>query len=345
MCSTNNGPIRLPVPSGARFSIFSPASNHVLIRGNLQLIHPQQDCYIQDQLSSPSNLVAYSQFSRPSTSVFRHPSHYSPYPSMDHHKNKESPVPIPNLIKKSRGRRVPTEAESDELGGGPSKARMFRCDVHGCGKCFLRGEHLKRHIRSIHTHEKRSSASILFSSRPAPNLMTAYKCVVPSCGKHFSRRDNLVQHLKIHKDLDVSALASALPPSPPFSFQDFSDYERKSVSPVATSDDSSYSASPSPPHQHQTTITGMGLPEPQYLINDTFDRFLMTNITMAVSSLQEQEPASSTGADYFYDASIGAMPQYVQQERLSFNQHSAYSLSPPVSSLPQNPMPVHYFYQ
>jgi len=186
---------------------------------------------------------------------------------------------------------------------------------------------------------------IVLSSSSAPNLMVAYKCVVPSCGKHFSRRDNLVQHLKIHKDLDVSALASALPPSPPFSFQDFSDYERKSVSPVATSDDSSYSASPSPPHQHQTTIRGMGLQEPHYLINDPFDRFLMTNITMAVSSLQEQDRASPTGVDYFCDASIGAMPQYVQQEQQSFNQHSAYSFSPPVSSLPQNQMPVHYLYQ
>jgi hypothetical protein len=79
-------------------------------------------------------------------------------------------------------------------------------------------------------------------------------------------------------------------------------------------------------------------------MNDTFDRFLMTNITMVVSPLQQQESAPSTGVDYFYDASIGAMPQYVQQEQ-SLNQHSAYSLSPPVSSLPQNPMPVHYFYQ
>jgi len=70
----------------------------------------------------------------------------------------------------------------------------------------------------------------------------------------------------------------------------------------------------------------------------------MTNITMAVSPLQQQEPASSAGVDYFYDASIGAMPQYVQQEQ-SFNKHSAYSFSPPVSSLPQHQMPVHYFYQ
>jgi len=71
----------------------------------------------------------------------------------------------------------------------------------------------------------------------------------------------------------------------------------------------------------------------------------MTNITMAVSPLHQQDLASSAGVDYFYDGSIGAMPQYVQQEQQPFNQHSAYSLSPPVSSLPQNQMPVHYFYQ
>ncbi|PPQ65692.1 hypothetical protein CVT24_012111 [Panaeolus cyanescens] len=33
--------------------------------------------------------------------------------------------------------------------------RTYVCDVAGCGKCFVRGEHLKRHIRSIHTYEKR----------------------------------------------------------------------------------------------------------------------------------------------------------------------------------------------
>lgn len=134
----------------------------LLIRGTKQLIHPQQDYYVQDQLSSQSNLVAYSHFSRPVASLPRHPSHYSPYPDMDPYRNKESPVPVPNLIKKSRGRRVPTEADADELGGGPSsKTRMFRCDVLGCGKCFLRGEHLKRHIRSIHTHEKRPYSPIV----------------------------------------------------------------------------------------------------------------------------------------------------------------------------------------
>jgi len=64
------------------------------------------------------------------------------------------PVPIPNLTKKSRGRRVPTK---DAAPGDPTQkdSRLYVCTVEGCGKCFHRGEHLKRHIRSIHTHEKR----------------------------------------------------------------------------------------------------------------------------------------------------------------------------------------------
>ncbi len=66
------------------------------------------------------------------------------------------PVPVPNLTKKSRGRHVPTVGQEQKRSGGDAaKARIHTCKVDGCGKCFARGEHLKRHIRSIHTHEKR----------------------------------------------------------------------------------------------------------------------------------------------------------------------------------------------
>lgn len=81
------------------------------------------------------------------------------------------PIPVPNLTKKSRGRRVPTmeefRAESatvvksangrkKDANSPSSKAsRTYTCDVEGCGKLFARGEHLKRHVRSIHTYEKR----------------------------------------------------------------------------------------------------------------------------------------------------------------------------------------------
>ncbi|KAG6820205.1 hypothetical protein H0H93_004055 [Arthromyces matolae] len=124
------------------------------------------------------------------------------------------PVPVPHLTKKSRGRKVPyvnTRAarghghvvedaayDSDDedsgrrggsgrgrgRGGGRSGGRSFVCTVEGCGKCFIRGEHLKRHIRSIHTNEKR---------KPPPHA-----CPYPGCGKSFSRRDNLGQHVRLH---------------------------------------------------------------------------------------------------------------------------------------------------
>ncbi|KAI0281299.1 hypothetical protein BGY98DRAFT_932187 [Russula aff. rugulosa BPL654] len=83
-----------------------------------------------------------------------------------------APVPVPNLTKKSRGRRVPTAPVIIVQGG---------CTVDGCYKCFARGEHLKRHVRSIHTNEK------------------PHKCPVEGCGKDFSRHDNLGQHMRVHK--------------------------------------------------------------------------------------------------------------------------------------------------
>ncbi|KAI9510753.1 hypothetical protein F5148DRAFT_976212, partial [Russula earlei] len=79
------------------------------------------------------------------------------------------PVTVPHLIKKSRGRRVP---ESDE-----AQERNHVCAVPGCSKSFARAEHLKRHVISLHTHEK------------------PFVC---GCGKTFARRDNLLQHQRVH---------------------------------------------------------------------------------------------------------------------------------------------------
>ena len=94
------------------------------------------------------------------------------------------PVPVPNLTKKSRGRRVPTLEDlqlpveewpvsatrrkvsggsgSGGGGGGKTGMRTYTCGVGGCGKLFARGEHLKRHIRSIHTYEKRALSFLCF---------------------------------------------------------------------------------------------------------------------------------------------------------------------------------------
>ncbi|KAF8314459.1 hypothetical protein DL93DRAFT_2038108, partial [Clavulina sp. PMI_390] len=100
------------------------------------------------------------------------------------------PVPVPNLTKKSRGRQVPSV--NSDMGvsttgiASPSagtleaelRARPFVCTVDGCGKAYIRAEHLKRHVRSIHTNDK------------------PYECPFPGCGREFSRYDNLCQHFK-----------------------------------------------------------------------------------------------------------------------------------------------------
>ncbi|CAI4049434.1 hypothetical protein SUVZ_13G1760 [Saccharomyces uvarum] len=55
--------------------------------------------------------------------------------------------------------------------------KPFHC--HICSKSFKRSEHLKRHVRSVHSNE-----------RP-------FACHI--CDKKFSRSDNLSQHIKTHK--------------------------------------------------------------------------------------------------------------------------------------------------
>ncbi|KAI0066657.1 hypothetical protein BV25DRAFT_1796900, partial [Artomyces pyxidatus] len=95
-------------------------------------------------------------------------------------------VPVPNLTKKSRGRKVPVVAQPAERhsqtknprAGSP---RLHVCQVEGCAKCFKRREHLKRHVVSIHTYEK------------------PFECDAEGCDKRFTRHDNLLQHQRVHR--------------------------------------------------------------------------------------------------------------------------------------------------
>ncbi|KAI5455247.1 hypothetical protein NCC49_000063 [Naganishia albida] len=88
------------------------------------------------------------------------------------------PNPIPNyqINKKSRGRTVttdPNEIDSNVV---------HVCPVPSCGACFKRREHVKRHIRGLHTEDK------------------PYDCRFPGCKSTFTRGDNLKGHyIKVHK--------------------------------------------------------------------------------------------------------------------------------------------------
>ena len=78
----------------------------------------------------------------------------------------DAPASTPQPIAR-RGRK-------QSLTEDPSKT--FVCTL--CSRRFRRQEHLKRHYRSLHTHEK------------------PFEC--NECGKKFSRSDNLAQHARTH---------------------------------------------------------------------------------------------------------------------------------------------------
>ncbi|KAK0185177.1 hypothetical protein F5146DRAFT_1005792 [Armillaria mellea] len=174
------------------------------------------------------------------------------------------PVPVPNLTKKSRGRRVPTTVvlQPEDL---KKDKRTYVCSVEGCGKCFHRGEHLKRHIRSIHTHEK------------------PFKCTYSACEKFFNRHDNLLQHLKVHthnkRPLPSDGSADSLLTDPGQNHAEFA---------ALAADNPSASSSLLAALQQQAAYTpsmvarSYGLPSEE----------LFTKTNMAVSSVRTEMPQS-----------------------------------------------------
>ncbi|KAF9130531.1 hypothetical protein BGW39_002989 [Mortierella sp. 14UC] len=78
-------------------------------------------------------------------------------------------------------------------------ARVFTCLVDACGKQFKRSEHLKRHVRSVHTLEK------------------PFGCPYENCPKRFSRSDNLNQHIRIHRHEKEKAQPKPFTSFTPFS--------------------------------------------------------------------------------------------------------------------------------
>ncbi|KAI9299363.1 hypothetical protein BJ944DRAFT_172478 [Cunninghamella echinulata] len=73
----------------------------------------------------------------------------------------------PSLSKKASSSRVKKQKSATSLHSNSSTAtsallKTFTCTEDDCGKVFKRSEHLKRHIRSIHTREKRKFFNYFF---------------------------------------------------------------------------------------------------------------------------------------------------------------------------------------
>ncbi|KAF9129672.1 hypothetical protein BG015_004114 [Linnemannia schmuckeri] len=97
----------------------------------------------------------------------------------------------PSLATKSRTRRASLSPDGT--------TRVFTCMIDACGKQFKRSEHLKRHVRSVHTLEK------------------PFGCPYENCPKRFSRSDNLNQHVRIHRHEKEKVLPKPFTCFTPFS--------------------------------------------------------------------------------------------------------------------------------
>lgn len=115
----------------------------------------------------------------------------SPPPSR---RTSKANVKSPLKATRSRGRRV---SNSPSIAG----QKVFTCKHDDCGKVFKRSEHLKRHVRSIHTLEKRKFSLFIIAKNfiLIVHLIIAFECPYQSCSKRFSRSDNLNQHIRIHR--------------------------------------------------------------------------------------------------------------------------------------------------
>ena len=171
-------------PSGNLPEAASPGNNTwnpVPSQNTMIITSPQSHGYTTNVASSgvPHGLI----MSQQSTAVPSGP----PLTTLQTVTPVSSSVSILTSVSSSGGTSEPNQYYENSLGPVPSPLGLpdtssridkpFVCPT--CGKAFKRGEHLKRHIRSIHSGEK--------------------PFVCPVCEKKFSRSDNLVQHSRTHR--------------------------------------------------------------------------------------------------------------------------------------------------
>jgi C2H2 transcription facotor len=100
--------------------------------------------------------------------------------SSQQHSGQAASTPENAAVSSSDEQPTPTVAPVSRRGRKQSltedPSKTFVCTL--CSRRFRRQEHLKRHYRSLHTHEK------------------PFECT--DCGKKFSRSDNLSQHQRTH---------------------------------------------------------------------------------------------------------------------------------------------------
>lgn len=135
-----------------------------------------------------------------------------------------SPIPLsryPSDLKKSHhcmfdgcNRSYNRPAKLEQHVRSHTNARLFICPHSSCAKDFLRGSHLKQHIKSAHSdirdyqcNQDGCQKSFLTATRLRRHLAAhegreKYRCVETDCGKTFRKHSTLQAHLdKVHKGI------------------------------------------------------------------------------------------------------------------------------------------------
>lgn len=169
-----------------------PAGEHVYFNGNkrqrLEIVPAviEDDGFFSEESFSDEDELATSM--SPDTSVYSVPEDSPAAKPKRKTAKKEESAPVQHAA-------APTSSNASEAGETPAAtqsgnvsrrgrkqsltddpSKTFVCTL--CSRRFRRQEHLKRHYRSLHTHEK------------------PFECT--DCGKKFSRSDNLSQHQRTH---------------------------------------------------------------------------------------------------------------------------------------------------
>lgn len=97
-------------------------------------------------------------------------------PSQDQPDDTDDNATAANADGAGQSQQVPTNRRGRKQSLTEDPSKTFVCTL--CSRRFRRQEHLKRHYRSLHTHDK------------------PFEC--NECGKKFSRSDNLAQHARTH---------------------------------------------------------------------------------------------------------------------------------------------------
>lgn len=156
--SANTSPSRLSSPmiyANPAVDMYSPQSyfnhQHQPSFDQQQAQHQQQQAFhplcgpMQDSLMANGIFRERASSSSSLSSSSDSALSISPPPSR---RTSKANVKSPLKATRSRGRRV---SNSPSVAG----QKVFTCKHDDCGKVFKRSEHLKRHVRSIHTLEKR----------------------------------------------------------------------------------------------------------------------------------------------------------------------------------------------